>query len=92
LRRSPETTEGRMRLTQSEQEHAGAVEVTRREEDTVEVEEAEVAKEDVDPRMTPREVRSRILSLSRNPNQREEPAKSKDRRCRHRHLTRTWTT
>jgi hypothetical protein len=80
-----------MPLTQSEQEHAGAVEVTRR-EDTVEVKEAEVAKEDVDPRMTPREVRSRILSLSRNPNPREEPAKSKDRRCHHRHLTRTWPT
>jgi hypothetical protein len=40
--------EGRMPLTQSEREHAGVVEVTRREEDTVVVEEAEVAKEDVD--------------------------------------------
>jgi hypothetical protein len=69
-----------MPLTQSGQEHAGAVEVTRREEDNVVAEEDEVAKEDVDPRTTPREAWSRSLSLSRNPSLREEPAKSKDRR------------
>jgi hypothetical protein len=66
------------------------MEVTHREEDTVEAEEskeAEVAMEGVDPRMTPREVRSRSLSLSRYPSLKEEPAKSKNRRCRHRHLT-----
>jgi hypothetical protein len=81
-----------MLLTQSEQEHAGAVEVTCREEDTMVAEEAEVAKEDVDPRTTPREVRSRSLSLSRNPSPWKEPAKSKNRRCRRHHLTQTWPT
>jgi hypothetical protein len=46
---------GRMPLTQSGQEHAGAVEVTRHEKDTVEAEwaeeaeEAELVKEGVDP-------------------------------------------
>jgi hypothetical protein len=71
------------------------VEFTRREEDTVEVEEseeAEVGKEGVDPRMTPREVRSKSLSPSKNPSLRDEQAKSKDRRCRRCHLTRTWPT
>jgi hypothetical protein len=46
-----------MPLTQPEREHAGAVEVTRREEDTVEAkwdEEAEVAKEGVDLQTTPK--------------------------------------
>jgi hypothetical protein len=47
-----------------------------------------VAKEDVDSRMTPREVCSR--SLSRNPSSREELAKSKDKRRHHRHPHRTW--
>jgi hypothetical protein len=47
-----------------------------------------VAKEGVDPQTTPKEVRPR----SRNPSLREELAKSKSRRCRHRHLTRTWPT
>jgi hypothetical protein len=71
------------------------MEDTRHEEDSVEaeeseeVEEAEVAKEDVDPRTTPKEVRNRSLSLSRNPSPREELAKSKNRRCHHRRLTRT---
>jgi hypothetical protein len=60
-----------MHPTQSGREHAGAVEVTRHEEDTVEAEwaeeaeEFEVAKEGVDPRTTPREVRSWSPSLSR---------------------------
>jgi hypothetical protein len=65
------------------------VEITCREEDTVGAEDAEVAKEGVDPRTTPREVRSRSLSLSRNPSPREEPTKSKNKRCRRHHLTRT---
>jgi hypothetical protein len=77
--------------TQLRREHVGAVEVTRREEDTMEAEEVEVAKEGVDPRTTPSEDRSRSLSLSRYPSSREGPAKSKDRRCR-RCLTRTWPT
>jgi hypothetical protein len=76
-----------MPLTQSEREHVGAVEVTHHEEVTVVVEEAEVAKEGVDPRTTPREIRSRSLSLSRYPSPREELAKSKNRRCHRRHLT-----
>jgi hypothetical protein len=74
------------------------MEVTRHEEDTVEAEwaeeaeEFEVAKEGVDPRTTPREVRSWSPSLSRYPSLREELIKSKNRRCRRRHLTRTWPT
>jgi hypothetical protein len=82
-----------MPLTQSEREHVGAVEVTCREEGTVVAEEAEksgVYKEDMYPRTTPREDWSR--SLSRNPSPREELTKSKDRRCRHHHLHRTWPT
>jgi hypothetical protein len=82
-----------MPLTQSEREHAGAVEVTRCEEDTVEVEEseeAEMAKEGVGLQMMSKEVRS--TSLSRNPSPREELAKSKNRRCHHRRHTRTWPT
>jgi hypothetical protein len=73
-----------MPLTQSEREHSGVVEVTHREKVSVVAEEAEVAKEGVDPRTTPREVRSRTPSLSRYPSQREEPTKSKNRRCHHR--------
>jgi hypothetical protein len=57
-----------------------------------EVEEAEVAKEGVDPQTTPEENKSRSLSLSRNPSLREELAKSRNRRCHHRCLTRTWPT
>jgi hypothetical protein len=49
-------------------------------EEFEEVKEAEVAKKSVDPRMTPRDVRSRSPSLSRYPSSREEPAKSKNRR------------
>jgi hypothetical protein len=79
-----------MPLTQSEREHAGTVEVTHHKEVTVVAEEAEVAKEDVDPRTTPREVMSR--SLSRNLSPREEPCKSKNKRCHCHHLTRTWPT
>jgi hypothetical protein len=70
------------------------VEGTPREEDFVgaeeseEVEEAEVAKEGVDPQMTLKENRSRSPSLSRNPSLREELANSRNRRCHHRRLTR----
>jgi hypothetical protein len=83
-----------MPLTQLEREATGAVEGTPREGDSVEagesgeVEEAEVAKEGVDPHTTPMENRS--LSLSRNPSPREELVKNRSRRCHHRHLTRTW--
>jgi hypothetical protein len=90
--------EGRMPLTQSEREAASAVEGTPREEDPVEaeeseeVEEAEVAKEGVDPQMTPKENKSRTLSLSKNPSAKEELAKNRNRRCHHRRLTRTWPT
>jgi hypothetical protein len=42
--------------------------------------------------MTPKEIRSLSLSLSRNPSLREELAKSRNRRCHHRRLTRTWPT
>jgi hypothetical protein len=83
-----------MPLTQSEREAAGAVDGTSREEDSMEaeeseeVEEAEVAKEGVDLHMTPKENKSRILSLSRHPTPMEELAKSRSRsrRCHHRHL------
>jgi hypothetical protein len=64
--------------------------VTCHEGDTVEAEwaeEAEVAKEGVDPQTTPKEVRSRSLSPSRNPSPREELDKSRNRRCYHCHLT-----
>jgi hypothetical protein len=87
-----------MPLTQSEREAAGAVEGTPREEDSVEaeeseeVEEAEVAKEGVDPYMTPKENKSRSLSLSRNPSLREELAKNRNKRCHHCRLNRTWLT
>jgi hypothetical protein len=95
LRRSPETTEGKMPLTQSEREAAGAMEGMPREEDSVEaeeVEEAKVAKESVDLQTTPKENKGRSLSLSRNPSLREELSKSRNRRCHHRRLTRTWPT
>jgi hypothetical protein len=62
------------------------------EEDIMEAEEAEVAKEGVDLQMTLKKVRGRSLSLSRNPSPREKLAKSKNRRCHHCHLTRTWPT
>jgi hypothetical protein len=81
-----------MPLTQSEREATSAVEGTPREEDSVEAreveeaEEAEVAKEGMDPQTTPKENRSR------NPSLREELAKSRNRRCHHRRLTRTWST
>jgi hypothetical protein len=68
------------------------VEGTPREEDSVEVEEAEVAKEGVDPQTTSKENKSRSLSPSKNPILREELAKSRNRRCHHRRLTRTWPT
>jgi hypothetical protein len=74
------------------------VEGTPRDEDSVEaeeseeVEEVEVAKEGVDPQTTPKENKSRSLNLSRNPSLREEQAKSRNRRCHHRRLTRTWPT
>jgi hypothetical protein len=45
-----------------------------------------VAKEGVDLHMTPKENKSRILSLSRHPTPMEELAKSRSRRCHHRHL------
>jgi hypothetical protein len=87
-----------MPLTQSEREAVGAVEGTPREEDSMEVEgseedeEAEVAKEGVDPQTTPKKNKSRSVSLSRNPSLREEMAKSRSRRCHHRRLTRIWPT
>jgi hypothetical protein len=81
-----------MPLTQSEREAAGAEEGTSREEDSMEAEEseeAEVAKDGVDLYTTSKENRSRSLSLSRHPSPREELAKSRSRRCHHRHLNRT---
>jgi hypothetical protein len=80
-----------MPLTQQEREVEGVVEVTRHEEDSVEAEqdeEAELVGED--PCTTTMEVRSR--SLSTYPSPREELAKSRDTRCHHRHLPRTWPT
>jgi hypothetical protein len=87
-----------MPLTQSEREAAGAVEGTPCEEDSVEaeeseeVEEAEVAKEGVDPQTTSKDNKSRSPSLSRNPSLREELAKSRNWRCHHCYLNRTWPT
>jgi hypothetical protein len=43
-------------------------------EESEEVEEAKVAREGVDPHTTPRENKSRSLSLSRNPSPREKVA------------------
>jgi hypothetical protein len=74
------------------------MEVMRREENSVEVEEseeveeAEVAKEGMDPHTMPKENRRRSLSLSRNLRPREEQAKNRNRRCHHRRLTQTWPT
>jgi hypothetical protein len=59
-------------------------------EQAVEAEEAELAGED--PCATTREVRSRSSSTSRYPSPREERAKSRDTRCHHHHLPRTWPT
>jgi hypothetical protein len=63
-------------------------------EESEEVEEAEGAKKGVDPHTTPKENKSRSLSLSlsRNPSMREELAKSRNKRCHHRCLNRTWPT
>jgi hypothetical protein len=85
-----------MPLTQQEREAAGAVEVTRHKEGSVEAgqaaeaEEAESAVED--PCTTTRELRSRSSSTSRYPSLREEQARLRDTRCHHRHLPRTWPT
>jgi hypothetical protein len=79
-----------MPLTQQEREVADTVVVTRHEEDSVEAEEAELVGED--PCTTTREVRSRSSSTSRYPSPREEQARSRDTRCHHRHLPRTWPT
>jgi hypothetical protein len=79
-----------MPLTQQEREVAGAVEVTRHEEDSVEAEEAEFV--DEDPCTTTREFRGRSSSTSRYPSPREELVKSRDTRCHHHHLPRTWPT
>jgi hypothetical protein len=85
-----------MPLTQQEREAAGAVEVTRHKEGSVEAgqaaeaEEAESAVED--PCTTTRELRSRSSSTSRYPSPREEQARLRDTRCHHRHLPRTWPT
>jgi hypothetical protein len=84
---------GRMPLTQQEREAADAVEVTRREEGSVEVAEAEEAESAVeDPCTTTRELRSRSSSTSRYLSPREEQARLRDTRCHHRHLPRTWPT
>jgi hypothetical protein len=77
-----------MPLTQQEREVADAVEVTCHEEDSVEAEEAKLVGED--PCTTTREVRSRSSSTSRYPSPREEQARSRDMRCHHCHLPRTW--
>jgi hypothetical protein len=79
-----------MPLTQQEREVANAVEVTHHGEGSVEAEEAELVGED--PGTTTREVKSRSSSTSRYPSPREEQAKSRDTRCHHRHLSRTWPT
>jgi hypothetical protein len=82
-----------MPLTQQEREAADAVEVTRREEGSVEAgqaaeaEEAESAVEE--PCTTTRELRSRSSSTSRYLSPREEQARLRDKRCHHRHLPRT---
>jgi hypothetical protein len=72
------------------------VEVTRHEEDSVEAGQAEKAEEaelvGEDPCTTTTEVRSRSSSTSRYPSLREEHAKSRDTRCHHCHVPRTWPT
>jgi hypothetical protein len=87
-----------MPLTQQEREAANAVEVTRREEGSVEAEqaaEAEQAESAVeDPCTTTRELRSRSRSSSTNRylSPRKEQARLRDTRCHHLHLPRTWPT
>jgi hypothetical protein len=82
-----------MPLTQQEREVAGAVEVTRHEEDSVEAEQAEEAElVEEDPCTTTREFRGRSSSTSRYLSPREELVKRRDTRCHHRHLPRTWPT
>jgi hypothetical protein len=79
-----------MPLTQQEREVANAVEVTCHEDDSVEAEEAESAGED--PCTTTKELRSTSSSTSRYLSPWEEQARSRDTRCHHRHLRRTWPT
>jgi hypothetical protein len=82
-----------MPLTQQEREVADAVVVTRHEEDSVEAVEAEEAElVGEDPCTTTRKLRSRSSSTSNYPSPREEQARSRDTRCHHRHLPRTWPT
>jgi hypothetical protein len=82
-----------MPLTQQDREVADAVEVTRHEEDSMEAEQAEEAEwVGEDPCTTTRELRSRSSSTSRYPSPREEQARSRDTRCHHCHLPRTWLT
>jgi hypothetical protein len=82
-----------MPLTQQEREVTDAVVVTRQEKDSVEAEQAEEAElVGEDPCTTTREVRSKSSSTSRYPSPREEQARSRDTRCHHRHLPRTWPT
>jgi hypothetical protein len=96
LRRLLGTTAERMLLTQQGREVADAVEVTRREEDSVEAEQAAEAEEAElaveDPCTTTRELRSRTSSTSRYLSPREEQARLRDTRCHHRHFPRTWPT
>jgi hypothetical protein len=65
-----------MPLAQLEQQHVGAAEAARCEEDTMVDEEA---KEDVDPQTTPRKERSRSLSLSRSLSPRESRPRARSR-------------
>jgi hypothetical protein len=82
-----------MLLTQQERKVADAVVVTCHEEDPMEAEQAEEAElVGEDPCTTMREVRSRSSRTSRYPSPREEQARSRDTRCHHRHLPRTWST
>jgi hypothetical protein len=79
-----------MPQTQQEREAVDAVEVTRHEEGSVEVEQAAEAEEaesvGEDPCTTTRELRSRSSSTRRYPSPREEQARLRDTRCHHRHL------
>jgi hypothetical protein len=85
-----------MPLTQQEREAANAVEVTRREEGSVEAEQAAEAEEAEsaveDPCTTTRELRSRSSSTNRYLSPRKEQARLRDTRCHHLHLPRTWPT
>jgi hypothetical protein len=84
---------GKMPLTQQERVAAGAVEVTHHGEDSVEADQAEeVELVGEDSCTMTREVRSRSSSTSRYPSPGEELAKSRDTRCHHHHLPRTWPT